>query len=122
MQDLCAGPPHVAGHFDEFLLQRVCVLGQLVQAEGPGGPPRVQLGLHRLRGGTRGQRGQGSSQVSSKKKKKRKQGFGHLRELSHQTDTILPGELEIQDEEKNKPKKTSDERLAPARPRSANDF
>ncbi|TNN49727.1 hypothetical protein EYF80_040076 [Liparis tanakae] len=30
------------------LTPRVRVLGQLVQAEGPVGPSRVQLGLHRL--------------------------------------------------------------------------
>lgn len=48
MEDLSAGPPHVTGHFDQLLFQGVCVLGQLVQAEGPVCPPRVQLGLHRL--------------------------------------------------------------------------
>lgn len=48
MQDLGTGPPHVTGHFDQLLLQRVCVLGQLVQAEGPVCPSCIQLGLHRL--------------------------------------------------------------------------
>lgn len=50
VEDLRAGPPHVAGHLDQLPLQRVRVLGQLVQAEGPVSPPRVQLGLHRLWG------------------------------------------------------------------------
>lgn len=48
MEDLSTGPPHVSGHFDQLLLQGVFVLGQLVQADGPGCPPRVQLGLHSL--------------------------------------------------------------------------
>lgn len=48
VQDLRAGPPHVTGHFNQLLLQRVCVLGQLVQAEGPVCPSCVQLGLHCL--------------------------------------------------------------------------
>lgn len=48
MQDLSAGPPHVTGHFDQLLLQRVCVLGQLVEALGPVCSSRVQFVLHRL--------------------------------------------------------------------------
>lgn len=48
MEDLSAGSPHVTGHFDQLLLQRVCVLGQLVQAKGPVSSLRVQLDLQRL--------------------------------------------------------------------------
>lgn len=48
VEDLSAGSPHVASHFDQLLFEGVCVLGQLVQAKGPVCPPSVQLGLHRL--------------------------------------------------------------------------
>lgn len=131
MQDLGAGPPHVAGHFDKLLLQRVCVLGQLVQAEGPVGPSCIQLGLHRLpRGGggeeTRGQRVQGSLQVGSWPETKKQTNKKFKKKCSSDTfessrTELTQSSLESQKSKKNKTTK-NDDRLAPARPRSANDF
>lgn len=58
VEDFSSRPPHVARHFDQLLLQGVCVLGQLVQADGPVAPPRIQLSLHRLwEDGAKGVRG-----------------------------------------------------------------
>lgn len=119
MQDLGAGPPHVAGHFDQLLLQRVCVLGQLVKAKGPVGPSRIQLGLHSLLrdGGIQGVGVGREVRVPSRLARGLKQNKTEKENTSENSRSGLT-QSSLESQKSRKPK--NDNRLA--RPLSANDF